>query len=73
MAEYKNSSTTGLKRCISSMKSTSPFSKLVNKPAKSPAFSNTGPLVVFIFAPNSLAIMILNVVFPKPGGPCKST
>src|ERR1700686_1556793 len=51
------------------MKSTSPFSRLVNKPASSPAFSITGPLVFFTFTPIAFAMMLASVVFPKPGGP----
>ena len=31
-----------------------------------------GPLVIFIPTPNSLAMMLLSVVLPSPGGPCRS-
>ena len=69
MAAYKYSSTTVLKRCISSINKTSLGSRLVNKPAKSLGFSITGPEVSFICTPISLATILLKVVFPKPGGP----
>ena len=55
MAEYKYSSTIGLSLCISSINSTSLGSKLVNKPARSPGLSKTGPDVTFKLTPNSLA------------------
>src|SRR5437588_9578630 len=51
------------------MKRTSPLSRLVSKPASSPAFSITGPLVFFTFTPIAFAMMLASVVFPKPGGP----
>ena len=51
------------------MKSTSLGSKLVSNPAKSPGLSNTGPDVVRIATPISLATMLASVVFPNPGGP----
>ena len=51
------------------MKSTSPFSRLVRSPAKSPGLSNTGPLVTLKPTPNSFAMILANVVFPRPGGP----
>ena len=73
MAEYKYSSTIGFKRCISSINNTSFDSKFVNKPAKSLGRSNTGPEVILIEEPNSLAMMCDKVVFPKPGGPCNNT
>ena len=73
MAEYRYSSTTGLRRCISSMKSTSPACSPVNRPAKSPGFSRTGPLVILICAFISLAMRWAKVVFPNPGGPCNKT
>ena len=69
MAEYKYSSTTGLKRWISSINKTSPSPKLVSKPAKSPGLSKTGPLVTLKPTPISLAIICAKVVFPSPGGP----
>ena len=72
-AEYKYSSTTGDKRWISSINNTSPSSKFVNKPAKSPGFSNTGPEVTLKPTCSSLAIILANVVFPNPGGPCSKT
>ena len=46
IAEYKYSSTTGFSLCISSINKTSLSSKFVNKPAKSPGLSNTGPEAV---------------------------
>ena len=73
MAEYRYSSTTGLNRCISSIKSTSLGSKLVSTPAKSPGLSSTGPEVTLKPTPSSLAMILLKVVLPKPGGPCKRT
>ena len=69
MAEYKYSSTTGLKRCISSINKTSLSSRLVSNPAKSPGLSKTGPEVILIPTPNSFAKILANVVFPNPGGP----
>ena len=51
------------------MNNTSRSSKLVNKPAKSPGLSNTGPDVILIPTPNSLAKILAKVVFPNPGGP----
>src|SRR5687767_6126645 len=67
----------GWSRWISSMNRTSPFSRLVSKPASSPAFSITGPLVFFTFTPMAFAMMFASVVFPRPGGPlsriCSST
>src|SRR5438034_8461316 len=59
----------GWSRCISSMKSTSPFSRLVKSPASSPAFSITGPLVFLMFTLIALAMMYANVVLPRPDGP----
>ena len=73
MAEYRYSSITGLSLCISSINNTSPILRLVNKPAKSPGLSNTGPEVILMPTPISLAIICAKVVFPRPGGPCKST
>jgi hypothetical protein len=55
------------------MNKTSPTFKLVNKPAKSPGLSNTGPLVTLKPTPNSLAIIFAKVVLPSPGGPCNKT
>src|SRR5437764_1878069 len=67
----------GWRRWISSMKRTSPFSRLVSNPASSPAFSITGPLVLLIFVPIAFAMMFASVVLPSPGGPlnkmCSST
>src|SRR6516164_9070292 len=67
----------GCRRWISSMKSTSPFSRLVRSPASSPAFSTTGPLVFLMFTPIALAMMWARVVLPSPDGPlnrmCSST
>ena len=73
MAEYKYSSTIGLNRCISSINKTAFGSRFVNKPAKSPGLSKTGPDVNFNETPSSLAIMFERVVFPSPGGPCSRT
>ena len=39
-------------------------------PARSPGLSSTGPLVSLNPTPNSLAIILLRVVLPNPGGPC---
>ena len=63
----------GLRRCISSMKSTSFLSSEVSTPAKSPGLSSTGPEVTLKPTPNSLAMMFDSVVFPNPGGPCSNT
>ena len=52
-----------------SINKTSLSSKLVNKPAKSPGLSKTGPEVTFIFTLSSLEIIFAKVVLPKPGGP----
>ena len=52
------------------MKSTSFGSSEVRIPAKSPGLSNTGPDVTLKPTPSSLAMMLLSVVFPNPGGPC---
>ena len=60
---------TGLNLCISSIKSTSPVSKLVSSPAKSPGLSKTGPDDIFIPTSISFAIIWARVVFPRPGGP----
>lgn len=46
-----------------------PFSSDVKSPARSPGLSNTGPDVIFILTPSSLATIFANVVLPKPGGP----
>ena len=73
IAEYRYSSTTGERRCISSMKSTSPSSRDVRSPAKSPGLSNMGPEVTFMFTPSSFDIICASVVFPSPGGPWNST
>ena len=73
MAEYRYSSTIGLRRCISSMKSTSPGLRFVSRPARSPGLSSTGPEVTLSCAPISCAMMLARVVLPRPGGPCSST
>ena len=52
------------------MKSTSFLSSEVRMPAKSPGLSSTGPLVILKPTPSSLAMMLLSVVLPSPGGPC---
>ena len=48
---------TGLKRWISSIKRTSPVSKLVSNPAKSPGLSSTGPEEILI--PTSISLEII--------------
>lgn len=73
IAEYKTSSITRLKRWISSMNNTSPLSRFVRIAARSPCFSMTGPLVIWIFASISWAMTFASVVFPSPGGPTKRT
>ena len=55
------------------MNKISPLSRLVNKPAKSPGLSRTGPELIFMPTSISLAIILDNVVLPKPGGPCNKT
>src|SRR2546430_2865709 len=59
------------------MNRTSPFSTLVKRPASSPAFSITGPLVFLIFTFIAFAMINANVVLPRPDGPlrrmCSST
>ena len=54
------------------MKSTSFGSREVSRPARSPGLSSTGPEVTLKPTPSSLAMMLLRVVFPSPGGPCSS-
>src|SRR5688500_4770049 len=51
------------------MNRTSPASRPVRSPARSPGFSRTGPLVTRIFPPISRARMWASVVLPRPGGP----
>ena len=51
------------------MKSTSFGSNEVKMPARSPGLSSTGPEVTLKPTPSSLAMMLLSVVFPSPGGP----
>src|SRR5438105_10548963 len=63
----------GLRRWISSMKSTSPSARLVRMPARSPLRSSAGPLVTWICAPSSFAMTCARLVFPSPGGPQKRT
>ena len=63
----------GLRRWISSMKSTSPGLRFVSSPARSPGLSSTGPDVTRNCAPISLAMMFARVVLPSPGGPCSNT
>src|SRR5580704_14579119 len=62
---------------ISSINRTSPFSRLVKRPASSPAFSITGPLVFLILTFIAFAMMNASVVLPRPDGPlskmCSST
>ena len=55
------------------MKSTSFFSRLVSRAARSLGFSSTGPEVWRRLTPNSWATMWLSVVLPRPGGPNSST
>jgi hypothetical protein len=43
--------------------------KFVRIPARSPALSICGPLVVCRRDPTALAIKFASVVFPRPGGP----
>ena len=71
-AGYRISSTTGLSRWISSMKSTSFFSRLVSSAARSPGRSSTGPEVCRRLTPISAATMCASVVLPSPGGPKSS-
>ncbi|KAG1252404.1 hypothetical protein G6F66_015213 [Rhizopus arrhizus] len=73
MAGYSTSSTTGDRRWISSMNSTSCGCRLVSSAARSPAFSITGPEVTRRATPSSLAMTWLRVVLPRPGGPKIST
>ena len=72
-AGYRISSTTGDRRWISSMNSTSFGSRLVSSAARSPARSSTGPEVWRRFTPSSCAMMCDSVVLPSPGGPNSST
>src|SRR3954465_9518977 len=67
------SSTAGLRRWISSMKSTSRSSRLVSCAARSPALAITGPEVERKLTPSSRATIWASVVLPRPGGPTKST
>ena len=69
MAGYRNSSMTGRRRWISSMKRMSPGCWLVRAPTKSAGFSRTGPEVVLMLAPISRAMSDASVVLPSPGGP----
>ena len=54
------------------MKRTSFGSSEVRIPAKSPGLSKIGPLVILKPTPSSLAMMLLSVVLPSPGGPYSS-
>ena len=63
----------GLRRWISSMKSTSPGLRFVSRPARSPGLSRTGPEVTLSWECISLAMMLASVVLPSPGGPCSNT
>jgi hypothetical protein len=69
IAEYRYSSTIGLKRWISSINKTSLSSRLVNNPAKSPGLSKTGPEVIFYSNTIHFAKIFARVGFAKPGGP----
>ena len=51
------------------MNSRSPSWRLVSRPARSEAFSTTGPEVTRIGRPISSARIIASVVLPRPGGP----
>src|SRR5713101_5850018 len=51
------------------MNSTSPASRCVSNPARSPALSMVGPLAFLRFAPIALAMILASVVLPSPGGP----
>ena len=73
IVEYRLSSTVGLRRWISSMKSTSRSASPVSKPASTPLCSIAGPEVTCSFTPSSLATIWARVVLPRPGGPCSST
>ena len=73
IAEYKTSSTLCDKRCISSMNKTSFSERFVSKAAKSPERSIAGPEVTRKLTPNSLAMILASVVFPRPGGPYNKT
>src|SRR5439155_5546097 len=66
-------STTGDRRWISSMNSTSLGSKFVRMAARSPGRSRTGPEVWRRLTPISRAMMCASVVLPSPGGPNSST
>ncbi len=69
MAGYRNSSSAGRIRWISSTNRMSPACSPVSSPTRSPAFSSTGPDVVRMLTPISRAMRIASVVLPKPGGP----
>src|SRR5688572_11640123 len=72
-AGYRISSTTGARRWISSMNSTSRGSRLVRRAARSPGRSSTGPEVWRRLTPISRAMMCASVVLPRPDGPNSST
>lgn len=69
IAGYRYSSMAGWRRWISSMKRIEPRERLVRMPARSPAFSIMGPLVVLTSTPMALPRMKARVVLPSPGGP----
>lgn len=69
MAEYMVSSTVLFRRCISSMKRMSPFSRLVRMEARSPERARAGPEVMRILAAISRETIWARVVLPRPGGP----
>ena len=48
-------------------------SREVSKPAKSPGLSKTGPEVILMPTPSSLAMICDRVVLPSPGGPYSRT
>src|SRR5918994_6153379 len=72
IAGYSTSSTARGSRWTSSMKSTSPSSRLVRMAARSPARSSAGPLVTRRLTPSSAATIPASDVLPVPGGPAKS-
>src|SRR5579875_705262 len=68
MAGYRNSSTARGSLWISSMNSTSPRSRLVRIPMRSPPRSRAGPEVVTILVPISAAMMVAKGLAPLPRG-----
>src|ERR1035441_7663458 len=68
-AEYSISSTSGIRRWISSMKKTWRARMLLRMPVRSSFFCSTGPEVTVMGTCNSSAMMQASVVLPRPGGP----